>query len=47
MKKYFCSIIIEPKYKKQILNELDLMNINEAYLFPELEYTAKSVKEKY
>ena len=47
MKKYFCSIIIEQKYKKQILNELDLMNINEAYLFPELEYTAKSVKEKY
>lgn len=47
MKKYFCSIIIEPKYKKQILNELDLLNINEAYLFPELEYTTKSIKEKY
>lgn len=43
----FFSIIIEPKHKKQILKELNLININEAFLFPELEYTAKQIKEKY
>lgn len=43
----FCSIIIEPKHKKQILKELNLININEAFLFPELEYTAKQIKEKF
>lgn len=43
----FCSIIIEPKYKKQVLRELNLININESFLFPELEYTAKQIKEKY
>ena len=43
----FCSILIEPKYKKKILEELDTININERFLFPELEYTVKHVKNKY
>ena len=43
----FCSILIEPRYKKKILNELDTININERFLFPELEYTVKHVKNKY
>lgn len=47
MKNEFCSILIEPKYKEKILQELDCLNINEQYLFPELEYTAKNIKSKY
>lgn len=47
MHKFFCSIIIDPKHKKSILKELNALSINEAYLFPELEYTVKSVKEQY
>ena len=47
MENEFCSILIEPKYKEKILEELDVLNINEQYLFPELEYTAKSVKQKH
>ena len=43
----FCSILIEPKCKKKILEELDTININERFLFPELEYTVKHVKQKY
>ena len=43
----FCSILIDPKYKKKILDELDTININERFLFPELEYTVKHVKNKY
>ena len=43
----FCSILIEPRYKKKILEELDTININERFLFPELEYTVKHVKNKY
>ena len=47
MENEFCSILIEPKYKEKLLEELDVLNINEQYLFPELEYTAKSVKQKH
>jgi hypothetical protein len=43
----FCSILIDPKYKERILEELDTININERFLFPELEYTVKHVKNKY
>ena len=43
----FCSILIEPKYKKKILEELDVININERFLFPELKYTVEHVKNKY
>lgn len=42
----FASVIIKPKYKAKILEELDRININESFLFPELEYTAKNVKER-
>lgn len=47
MRNAFCSILIEPKHKKKILEELDSININERFLFPELEYTVKYVKDKY
>ena len=47
MKSSFCSIIIDPKHKQSILEELDSININERFLFPELEYTVNYVKEKY
>lgn len=47
MKSSFFSILIDPKDKKKILKELDLININERFLFPELEYTVKYIKDKY
>jgi hypothetical protein len=47
MRNSFCSILIESKYKKKILEELDTININERFIFPELEYTVKYIKEKY
>ena len=47
MEENFCSILIEAKYKKTILQELDRININEAFLFPEPEYTAKRIKNRY
>lgn len=34
---------IPAQYKASILDELDLLNINEAFLFPELEYQSKNV----
>lgn len=34
---------IPAKCKSSILHELDLLNINEAFLFPELEYQSKNV----
>lgn len=47
MKENFCSILIDAKYKKSIMRELDQVNINEAFLFPEPEYTAKRIKNRY
>lgn len=44
---YFCSILIKPKHKKKIMHELDSININEKFVYPELEYTAKHIKQKY
>lgn len=45
--KNICPIIkkirIPAQYKCNIIAELDLLNINEGYLFPELEYQAKNV----
>lgn len=43
----FCSILIEPEYKRSIMRELNQVNINEAFLFPEPEYTAKRIKNRY
>ena len=47
MKKEFCSIIIEKKKKKEILKELSTLGIDESYVYPELQYTAKKVKDTY
>lgn len=47
MKDNFCSILIDAEYKKSIIRELDQVNINEAFLFPEAEYTAKRIKNRY
>lgn len=38
--------IIPPKYKKDILEELDFFNINESTLFPELEHHMNYIKSK-
>lgn len=47
MSKNFCSILIPPECKQRIIKELNIININEAFLFPEPEYTAKHIKKKY
>ena len=47
MKENFCSILIDARYKKNIIRELNQVNINEAFLFPEPEYTAKRIKNRY
>lgn len=44
---YFCSVLIKAKHKKKIMDELDSININEKFVYPELEYTAKHIKQKY
>ena len=45
--KNICPVIkkikIPAQYKQTILEELDLLNINEGFLFPELEYQSKNV----
>ena len=45
--KNICPIIkkirIPAQYKQNIMEELDLLNINEGFLFPELEYQSKNV----
>lgn len=43
----FSSIIVDKNYKKNILFELNNMGINKSFLFPELEYVAQNVKNKY
>lgn len=40
-------IIIESESKKQILKELEMLGINEATLFPEIDVVAKYVKTQY
>lgn len=40
-------ILVMPKDKKQIIEELDVIGINHAFLFPELEHQASYIKEKY
>lgn len=47
MKKGFCSIIINKKKKKEILKELCTLGIDESYVYPELQYAAKKIKETY
>ena len=43
----FYSIIVDEKYKKDILNELACIGIDQAFIYPELEYTAKKIARKY
>lgn len=43
----FCSIIVESKNKKKILQQLSHVGIGADYIYPELEYTAKEIKRKY
>lgn len=41
----FCSIIIDPKSKRNILMELEKLGIDKSFVYPELEYTAEKVKK--
>ena len=43
----FCSIIIESKYKKKMLQDLSYIGIGTDYIYPELEYAAKEIKSQY
>lgn len=43
----YISIIIEAKDKKRIIDELEIIGINKAFVFPELEYTAEMVKNRF
>ena len=47
MKREFCSIVIDKKKKREILKELCTLGIDESYVYPELQYTAKKVKDTY
>ena len=47
LKNCFCSIIVDSKSKKKILQELSCIGIREDYIYPELEYTAKEIKRHY
>jgi hypothetical protein len=41
------SVIIPKEAKKEIMKELDFMNINETFLFPDYQHLASSFCEKY
>ena len=43
----FDKIIIPARYKSKILRELNLLNINEMSLFPEIERTSKHITSEY
>lgn len=47
MKNEFCSIIVENKNKKKILNQLKQVGIEKAFVYPELQYVAEKVKDMY
>ena len=47
LKKEFCSIIIDKRIKNNILHELKTLGIDEAYVYPELQYTARKLKNIY
>lgn len=40
----FVSIIIESKYRKKMIEDLAVIGIDKAFVFPELEYSAERVK---
>ena len=47
IKNRFCSIIIESKNKRRILQDLSYIGFRADYIYPELEYTAKEIKRRY
>jgi hypothetical protein len=47
MRNFYSSIIIPSKYKKRILKELDEFGIDQSFVYPEVEYTAKRIKNKF
>lgn len=47
LKKQFCSIIIKKNKKQHILNELAVLGIDKAFVYPELEYTAEKIRSKF
>ncbi len=47
IKDQFCSIIVEPKNKKKILQDLSYIGFRADYIYPELEYTAKEIRRRF
>lgn len=47
LKKEFCSIVIDKRIKNNILHELKTLGIDKAYVYPELQYTARKLKNIY
>lgn len=43
----FVSILIDAKHRKRIVQELATVGIDRAFVYPELEYTAEMVKNKF
>lgn len=43
----FVSIVVESKYRKKMIEELEVIGINKSFVFPELEYTAEMIKNRY
>jgi hypothetical protein len=41
------SIIIPAKYKERILDELDSMNINEGFVYPDFEHINNAIRRRY
>lgn len=42
----FISILIEAKDRKKMIRDLETVGIDKAFVFPELEYTAETVKKR-
>jgi hypothetical protein len=47
MKTMFCSIIIPGKVKSEIISDLESVGIDRAFIYPEMEYTAEKIRQKY
>lgn len=43
----FISILIEAKDRKKIIHDLETIGIDKAFVFPELEYTAEKIKNRF
>lgn len=40
-------IIVDSNSKKQILNELQRLGIDEGFIYPDIEHISKTISEKY